>query len=85
MSAGVSIDGTRATLLGAKHRQVECQSHLVKAVGDDRASRQQTDAPRGAIDRVLAEMLQRTTDMLLGDFPKVPIAVNRFLACIKVP
>jgi hypothetical protein len=31
-------------------------------------------------------MLQRTSDMLLGDFPKVPIAVNRFLACIhKVP
>jgi hypothetical protein len=65
--------------VGAKHRQVERQGHLVETFRDDRASRQQTDAPRGVIDRALAEMLQRATEIPLGDFPKVPIAVNRFL------
>jgi hypothetical protein len=87
VGAGVAINGTGAApLVGAKHRQVERQGHLVETFRDDRASRQQTDAPRGVIDRALAEMLQRATEIPLGDFPKVPVAVNRFLACIhKVP
>jgi len=81
VSASVAIKGARLAAPGVKHGHVEHQVHLVRTVQDELAPRPQTKALRRLLDRRPAEMLQGAPEMLLGDGPKMAVAVDGFLTC----
>src|SRR3954465_6133277 len=81
MSPGIAIKGARLASPGIEDGHVEHQIQFIRAVQDELACRPQTDAPCRLLDRGLAEMLQGTAEMLVGDGAKMAVAVERFLTC----
>lgn len=81
VSARLAIKGARLAAPGVKHGHVEHQVQLVRTVHDQLAPRPQTNALRRFLDRRPAEMLQCSPKMLLGDGPKITLAVDGFLTC----
>src|SRR3954449_3167449 len=78
MSPGIAIKGARLASPGIEDGHVEHQIQFIRAVQDELACRPQTDAPCRLLDRGLAEMLQGTAEMLVGDGAKMAVAVERF-------
>src|SRR3954467_13616514 len=81
VSARVAIKGARLAALGVKHGHIEHQVHLVRTVHGEHASGPKTKALGRLLDRRPAEMLQGATEMLLGDGPKMAVALDGFLTC----